>query len=61
MTISKRSLPRRTVPRGLGVSLSLPLLDAASPALIALAKPPAKPLHRFQATRDHSERLVEQV
>ncbi len=57
MTISKRSLPRRTVPRGLGVSLSLPLLDAASPALIALAKP----LHRFQATRDHSERLVEQV
>ena len=60
MTISKRSLPRRTVPRGLGVSLNLPLLDATSPALIVLATP-VKPLHRFQATRDHCERSAEQV
>ena len=49
MTISKKSLPRRTVLRGLGVTLSLPLLDAMSPALTALAKTAAKPVHRFQA------------
>ena len=49
MTITRKSLPRRTVLRGLGVTLSLPLLDAMSPALTALAKTAAKPVHRFQA------------
>ena len=49
MTISRKSLPRRTVLRGLGVTLSLPFLDAMSPALTALAKTAAKPIHRFQA------------
>ncbi|MCY3842303.1 MAG: hypothetical protein OXH69_02040, partial [Acidobacteria bacterium] len=49
MTISRKSLPRRTVLRGLGVTLSLPFLDAMSPALTALAKSAAKPIHRFQA------------
>ena len=47
MTITGKSLPRRTVLRGLGVTLSLPFLDAMSPALRALAKTAAKPIHRF--------------
>ena len=49
MTISRKALPRRTVLRGLGVTLSLPFLDAMSPAFTALAKSAAKPIHRFQA------------
>ena len=49
MTITKRSLPRRTVLRGLGVTLSLPLLDAMVPAFSAVARSAAKPIHRFQA------------
>ena len=49
MTITKKSLPRRTVLRGLGVTMGLPLLDAMVPAVTALAKTPAKPIHRFQA------------
>ena len=49
MTITKKSLPRRTVLRGLGVTMGLPLLDAMVPAVTALAKTAAKPIHRFQA------------
>ncbi len=33
--ITKRSLPRRTVLRGLGATLALPLLDSMVPALAA--------------------------
>ena len=49
MTITRKALPRRTVLRGLGVTLSLPFLDAMSPAFTALAQSAAKPIHRFQA------------
>ena len=49
MIISRKSLPRRTVLRGLGVTVGLPFLDAMSPALTALARTAAKPIHRFQA------------
>ena len=49
MTISRGPLPRRTVLRGLGVTLGLPLLDAMVPSFTALAKTAAKPIHRFQA------------
>ena len=49
MTITKKSLPRRTVLRGLGVTMGLPLLDAMVPAVTALEKTAAKPIHRFQA------------
>lgn len=41
-----KSLPRRTVVRGLGATLALPFLDAMSPAFAATA--PA-PVRRFQA------------
>ena len=39
MIISKRSIPRRTVLRGFGATLSLPFLDAMVPALSAQAAP----------------------
>ena len=43
MIITKKALPRRTVLRGLGASLALPLLDAMIPSLTAEAKTPANP------------------
>ena len=42
MFITKKHLSRRTVLRGLGVSIGLPLLDAMIPAHTALAKTAAK-------------------
>jgi len=49
MTITQRALPRRTILRGLGATVALPLLDAMVPAATALAQTPARPIHRFQA------------
>ncbi len=39
MIVMKKSLPRRTFLRGMGVTMALPLLDAMTPALSASAKP----------------------
>ena len=51
MTFLTKSLPRRTVLRGLGATLALPFLDAMLPAFslrgLAAAKS-GKPVHRFQ-------------
>ena len=47
MIISKKSLPRRTFLRGMGVTMALPLLDAMVPALSALAATAAKPVKRM--------------
>ena len=44
MTITKRALPRRTVLRGMGATVALPLLDAMVPAATALAQTPARPI-----------------
>ncbi len=41
MYISKKSISRRTVLKGLGASIALPLLDAMSPAATAWARTPA--------------------
>ncbi|MBI2187189.1 MAG: DUF1552 domain-containing protein [Acidobacteria bacterium] len=49
MNIVMKALPRRTVLRGLGVTLGLPLLDAMFPVFSAVAKAVARPVHRFQA------------
>jgi hypothetical protein len=49
MFISKASISRRTVLRGLGATLSLPLLDAMVPALTPVAKTAAAPTRRFGA------------
>ena len=43
MFIAKKHLPRRTFLRGLGASVSLPLLDAMIPAATALAQTAAAP------------------
>jgi hypothetical protein len=45
--ITKKALPRRTLLRGLGTTLALPLLDAMVPAMTALAATPAKPIRRL--------------
>jgi hypothetical protein len=47
MIITKKALSRRTVLRGLGVTVALPLLDAMVPALSALAQTAAKPAQRY--------------
>jgi hypothetical protein len=53
--LTGRSLPRRTVLRGLGVSMALPLLEAMVPAsaprarAAAAARAAARPAHRFLA------------
>ena len=49
MMITKKTLPRRTVLRGLGASLSLPLLDGMVPALAATRNTAANPVRRFGA------------
>src|SRR5215472_5701620 len=45
--ITKKHLPRRTFLRGLGVTLSLPLLDSMIPAQTPLAKTAARPQIRL--------------
>ena len=47
MFLTKRHLSRRTVLRGAGVTLALPLLDAMIPAATALAQTAAKPKLRM--------------
>ena len=47
MFISKIALPRRTFLRGMGTAVALPLLDAMTPALSALADTPASPARRL--------------
>ena len=47
MIISKKALARRTLLRGIGATLALPLLDAMVPSMTALAKTPAKPARRL--------------
>src|SRR4029078_1844933 len=48
--ITKKHLSRRTILRGLGVSISLPLLDAMIPAGVALANTAAAPKPRIGFT-----------
>ena len=48
MTLTNKSLPRRTVLRGIGATLALPFLDAMAPA-VSTARTAAKPAPRFQA------------
>src|SRR4051812_22845403 len=47
MIITKKAISRRTVLRGIGVTVALPLLDAMVPALTAVANTPAKPVNRY--------------
>jgi Protein of unknown function (DUF1552) len=45
--ITRKSISRRTMLRGLGTAIGLPLLDAMIPAATALSKTPAKPVKRL--------------
>src|SRR5262249_17532784 len=49
MFITKAKLSRRTVLRGMGATLSLPLLEAMVPALTPVVKTAANPIKRFGA------------
>lgn len=50
MFITKKSLHRRTLLRGIGTAIALPLLDAMLPAFTPLAKAAANPRTRFGVT-----------
>jgi hypothetical protein len=47
MIITKKAISRRTVLRGVGATVALPLLDAMVPALTASQSTPAKPVRRL--------------
>ena len=47
MIVTKKSIPRRTMLRGLGATVALPLLDGMVPAFAATRAPAAKPVSRF--------------
>jgi hypothetical protein len=47
MFLTKKSISRRTMLRGVGTSVALPLLDAMLPAFVPLANAAAKPRLRF--------------
>ena len=49
MTFLTKTLPRRTVLRGLGATVALPLLDAMHPAFSLRGRAAAGPVARFQA------------
>lgn len=49
MIITKKCLSRRTVLRGFGATIALPLLDAMVPAFAATRNTAAKPVRRFGA------------
>ena len=47
MIITRKALPRRTLLRGMGATVALPLLDAMVPAMTATAATPARPVRRL--------------
>jgi hypothetical protein len=47
MFLTKKAIPRRTLPKSGGAALALPLLDAMIPAGTAWAQTPAKPVRRL--------------
>src|SRR5262245_2095628 len=47
--VTKKMLPRRTILRGLGAAVSLPVLEAMVPAFGLRGKAATTPVHRFQA------------
>src|ERR1700741_4714919 len=49
MIITRKAMDRRTLLRGVGAAVALPLLDGMVPALTALARTAADPVRRFGA------------
>src|SRR5436190_7520213 len=60
MYISQKHLPRRVFLRGMGVAISMPLLDAMLPALMPLARAQARPRTRFGAIYVPNGAIMEQ-
>jgi Protein of unknown function (DUF1552) len=60
MFLTKKSLSRRTMLRGAGAAVSLPLLDAMFPALVPMAKAAAKPRMRFGAVYTPNGAIMQQ-
>src|SRR5277367_689036 len=60
MFLTKKSLPRRTMLRGLGAAVALPLFDAMLPAFVPLAKAAAKPRMRFGAVYTPNGAIMQQ-
>jgi len=58
--LTKRAIPRRTLLRGMGAAVALPLLDAMVPAATALAQTAAVPRRRFGAVFIPNGAIVEQ-
>ena len=61
MFVTKKSLSRRTVLRGAGTAVALPLLDAMLPAFVPLAKADAKPRMRFGAVYFPNGAIMQQL
>ncbi len=61
MFLTRKSLPRRTVLRGLGAAVTLPLLDAMLPAFVPLAKADARPRMRFGAVYTPNGAIMQQL
>ena len=61
MFLTKKSLSRRTILRGAGAAVSLPLLDAMLPAFVPLAKADAKPKMRFGAVYFPNGAIMQQL
>jgi hypothetical protein len=61
MFLTKKSLSRRTMLRGAGVAVALPLLDAMFPAFVPLAKAAAKPRMRFGAVYFPNGAIMQQL
>src|SRR5271170_2118253 len=61
MFLSKKSVSRRAILRGVGTAVSLPLLDAMFPALVPLAQAAAKPKLRFGAVYFPNGAIMQQL
>ncbi len=61
MFLTKKSLSRRTILRGAGATVALPLLDAMLPAFVPLAKADAKPRMRFGAVYFPNGAIMQQL
>ncbi len=61
MFLAKKSLSRRTILRGAGGAVALPLLDAMLPAFVPMAKAAAKPKMRFGAVYFPNGAIMQQL
>src|SRR5579862_7734213 len=61
MFLPKKSLSRRTILRGSGAAIALPILDSMFPALTPMAKAAAKPRMRFGVVYTPNGAIMQQL